>query len=464
MHKEIIATIDIGSSKIIAAAGKKDQNGTIQILAWETETTKTSVRRGRIYNVNEVNNKIAGLLDRLNLKLNEKISKIYAGVGGQSLLTETYSVVEETDGIIVNEELLRSLREKCENYHPEFSEVLDIVSPEYFIDGKPEKKPIGVSCKKLEIRYQLILGNPSIKRNINKCISEKNEIKIAGYFISPLATATATLTDLEKNLGCALIEFGAGVTYLSVYKNGLLKYLATIPLGGNVITKDICDLNILEDEAEDLKLKYGRALVANKNEEKFSIKINSGQNKEIEIDQLNDIIEARTEEIIANIKNQLELSGFSNSIGSGIIITGGAAGLKNLAESIEEKTKQKVRIAHVKEELIENDSLEYGKISGAEETIGLLSLGTENCILVKEPVNPVVVQPVVNPENSLFSEEEIEVVEKEKKTNQKGGKIKKPEGKEVPGFFGKIAGSLNRASKGLFDSADATEEDEENKR
>ena len=461
MHKEIIATIDIGSSKIIAAAGEKNQNGAIHVLAWETETTKTSVRRGRIHNINEVSNKIAKLLDRLNLKLNKKISKIYVGIGGQSLITETYSVVEEAEEIIVTEKLLHSLLEKCENYQPDSSEVLDIVSPEYFIDGKPEKKPIGVSCKKIEIRYQLILGNPSIKKNIRKCISEENNIEIAGYFISPLATATATLTDLEKNLGCALIEFGAGVTYLSVYKNALLKYLVTIPLGGDVITKDICDLNILEDEAENIKLRYGSALVDIKNEEKFSIKINSGQSTEIKINELNYIIEARTEEIIANIKNQLEISGFSNSVGSGIIITGGAAGLKNLAESLEEKTKQKVRIAHVKEELIDKDSLEYGKISGAEETIGLLSLGTENCILIKEEKTIVEPEPV-----SLFPVDEIDVVETGVKPTQKSGKRKEPKKeKEGSGLLGRWAKKANYLSKGLFDSADEeNEEEEENER
>lgn len=444
MHKEIIVTIDIGTSKIIAAAGEKDEKGAIHILALETETTKTSVRRGRIYNVGEVSRKIASLLDRLNRRLNEKILKVYVGVGGQSLMTETYSAIEETEGTIIDEQLLQSLREKCDNYHSDLLEVLDVVSPEYFVDGKSEKKPIGVSCKKIEAQFKLILGNPAIKRNINICISN-SDIEIAGYFVAPLATANVILTDLEKNLGCALVEFGAGVTYLSVYKNNLLKYLATIPIGANVITKDISSLNILEEEAEDLKITYGHALVDGKKESDYPAKI-IANNREINTEDLNDIIEARVNEIIANIKNQLEISGFANSLGSGIIIAGGGTALKNLADSIEEKTKQKVRVSRIENEV----------------TNGLLQLGTENCI--KKPEIPIT-QSTGTGNNSLFDADEIEVVVKEK--NLKSGKRKlnteHQTQKTGGGFFDKFKKGMVEASKGLFDSADSTgEEDDEN--
>ncbi len=459
MHKEIIATIDVGSSKIIAAAGKKDENGAIHILAVETEATKTSVRRGRIYNVGEVSSKIESLLNRLNRKLNEKISKIYVGVGGQSLMTETYSVVEETENTIINEQLLQSLREKCKDYHSDLVEVLDVVSPEYFLDGKSEKKPVGVSCQKIEAQFKLILGNPSIKRNLNLCLSN-NGIEIAGYFIGPIATATVTLTEQEKNLGCTLIEFGAGVTYLSIYKNNLLKYLATIPIGANIITKDICNLNILDEEAEGLKVKYGSALIDGKKDDDYPKKIKAGD-KEIDTEDLNDIIEARVDEIIANVKNQLEISGFSDSLGSGIIIAGGGSALKNLAGSIEEKTKQKVRIACIKEELIDKDSSEYSKISGIEETIGLLSLGTENCVKVKIVENPVTPPAGTG---SLFPEGEIPVVDNKDKDKNKGGKRKPPVDKDNDKGDGRKGGLLsffNKASKDLFNSADSTGDDEE---
>ena len=402
MHEEIIATIDIGSSKIIAAAGKKDEKGAIRILALETEPTKNSVRKGRIFSLEEVSNNIRTLLDRLNSELNEKIVKIYVGVGGQSLIT-TPVATEESESAVVDEQLLPPLQDTGETCHPDL----------------------------------LILGNPSIQRNLKICISDKNDIEIAGYFTAPVATAAATLTDQEKGSGCALIEFGAGITYLSVYKDNLLQYLVAIPIGGNVITKDICDLGVPENEAEDLKIN---ALTNDIGENNSSLKT------------LNDIVEARVNEIIANIREQLKISGFLNALEGGIIITGGAAALKNLAKSIGEKINQKVRIASVREELIHPDSSKYMQYKGIEETIGLLSLGTENCIKPKEVENPFApLTGTGNFDNSLFPEDEIEV--KEKKT-KKRTPTEKPD-KSISKF-------LNRVSKSLFSDPDSTNESDKN--
>lgn len=463
-NSKLIATIDIGSSKIVAAAGKKDLHKIISVVAIEKEDSENSVRRGCVYNVDETSKKIGSLIQKLNHKLKDKIEKIYVGTGGQSLRTEVYSVVEEgAESMLVTHRILDSLKEKCLAYVPEFADILDIVSPEYFLDGKSETNPIGVNCKKIEVKYQLILGRPSIKRNLYNCITEKNNIKIAGYIISPLATAQVVLTDSEKNLGCVLVEFGAGVTYLSIYKSGLLKYMVTIPLGGNVITRDICDLNILEKDAEDLKIKYGSALVDAGNDENASpaaIKIsNSSYNSmEIDVEKLNDIIEARANEIIANIIHQIDISSFSNSLGSGIVITGGGACLKNLAESIEQQAKQKVRIAYVREDLLDEKSYEYGKIPGNEVTFGLLDLGTENCLKAKTEVK----QPTtsVHSQGNLFGEIEPPVQKEKEKTGQtavqKENPVVKPTQPPVQtpkrgNIFKKI---FEQGAKSLFDDED----------
>ena len=392
MHKEIIVTIDIGSSKIIAAAGTKDEKGAVRMLALETEGTQTSVRKGRIYYIEEVSQKIRVLINRLNFKLNGKISKVYVGLGGQSLMTENH--------------------EKSESYQPDLWEVLD------------------------DTQSKFILGYSSLKLNLNRCISENSDIEIAGYFVAPIATATATLTEQEKKSGCALIEFGAGVTYLSVYKNNLLKYLVSIPVGGSAITNDIYTLDNLEDveEAEELKIKYGNALRNNETDD--SQTITALKHREINIETFNDIVEARTEEIIANIQNQLNMSGFADVLRKGIIITGGGAALKNLAESIKEKIMQEVRIAHIKDELIGEGSLKYKQTPGIEETFGLLSLGTQNCVkeIAKQIVPPAQTIPV-----DLFGKP-IEEKHKKRKFVEKSENI-----------FTRFA---NKASKGLFDDED----------
>ncbi|MDL2241859.1 cell division protein FtsA, partial [Bacteroidales bacterium OttesenSCG-928-L03] len=252
-----IAAIDPGTSTIRAMVAHKNEGSVLSILAAEEVDSGNCIRRGYVYNINETSTKIASLITRLNRKLTDPVAKVYLGIGGQSVHSMPYSVKENISGESVTQDILDYLMLECQSYQPENLEVLDIVSPEYLIDGRLEPKPLGVIGHTIEARFQLILGRPSLKSNLEKCIPEGGKYSVAGYFITPLATAEAVLTDEEKLLGCALVEFGAGVTYVSVYKNGSLQLLSTIPLGGDVITKDIQTMNLLEADAERLKVGGG---------------------------------------------------------------------------------------------------------------------------------------------------------------------------------------------------------------
>jgi len=182
------------------------------------------------------------------------------GLGGQSLRSIEHTVckVLGTEGV-VTEEIIDSLYQECKDYRPDMLTVLDVVSPSYFLDDKPESNPVGVPCSRIEARYKLIVGRPSLKLNIINSISEQAKIEIAGILVSPLALGDVVLSDNEKDLGCALIGFGAGVTTITVYKGGKLASLSVVPFGGNLITKDITNLRVVESEAERLKITYGSA-------------------------------------------------------------------------------------------------------------------------------------------------------------------------------------------------------------
>ena len=137
---------------------------------------------------------------------------------------------------------------------------MDVVPNEYLIDNHLETNPVGTFCSDIEANLKLIIGRPSIKKNIERCLFERSKMQIAGYIISAQATAAALLTSNEKSLGCALIDFGAGTTTLSIYKDDLLRYMITIPFGGKNITKDIGTLNVLDTDAEKLKIAFGSAI------------------------------------------------------------------------------------------------------------------------------------------------------------------------------------------------------------
>jgi cell division protein FtsA len=406
---EYVAVLDLGTSKMLAVAASK--NNRQEILASEKVDLDNSIRRGLIYNPEKASAKLFSLINKFNFKLKPKLKKIYVGIGGQSLHTKAYSVRKEINGEIENE-TINSLLNECLNYPVAPLELIEIVSPEYYLDGHLELNPEGVKCNTIEAKFQLVLGRSSVKSDLEQLI-KKTEIEIAEFFVSPIATAEAVLTNKEKDLGCALIEFGAGVTYLSIYKGGLLRYLVTIPLGGNAITKDICDLNITEQEAEEFKIKEGNVLVEN------------------EEDELNPIIEARVDEIIANILEQMKASGYEPALGAGLIITGGGSLLKNLDALLEQKTGKPVR------KVEENPTQSCA--------FGLLKLGKENC--AKEEI---ILNPPVSGETDMFGNP---LSPKKQKEPKQPAPPKPP--KKEGNFFTRLrekAGDVAEiAVKGLFD-------------
>ncbi|MDR0546483.1 MAG: cell division protein FtsA, partial [Dysgonamonadaceae bacterium] len=233
--EQYIVAIDSGTSKMVAMIARKEFAGKVSVLRTEKVDSENCIRRGCIYNVDAAAEKIAYLINQLNEgyakpKLHAPIERIYVSIGGQSLHTERYSIRKQVEnGSTIDQRLLNEIDEEIKNYKPELYEVLEIISPEYYVDGQLTANPRGTTnVSFIEARYQLIVvSSPNLKTLIRRAVPEN--IEIAGYIVAPLATATAVLEKNEKKLGCALIEFGAGVTYVSIYKNESLKYLVTIP-------------------------------------------------------------------------------------------------------------------------------------------------------------------------------------------------------------------------------------------
>lgn len=436
-YTDFIAAIDLGTSHMVGMVGTKNAAGVLSIIAYEIENSATCIRRGCVYNVEETANKIKRLILKLENKLHgSKIGKVYIGVGGQSLRSVEHTVLKVLgpEGV-VTEEVIQSLFQECCNFRPDMLDVLAAVSPTYFLDGKPEPSPVGIPCNRIEARYKLIVGRPSLKRYIINSISERAKVEIAGIIVSPLALADVVLTDDEKDLGCALIGFGAGVTTLTVYKSGKLVNLSVIPFGGSLITRDITNLHVVESEAERIKLTYGNATADKDNE--LAIQVSSADGlglREIKLAELNNVIEARLKEILENVYARLESTGLMNSLGAGIVITGGGAALKGLPETIKDRLKMEVRYSSVRKGIVEGGEMVAGNPQYAV-AVGLLLQGTKNCALY--------IPPKPEPEPEPVAVEEQPVVEPPKKEPKR-----EKEKKKGPGLFGRLADTFGKT---LFD-------------
>jgi cell division protein FtsA len=257
-------------------------------------------------------------------------------------------------------------------------DVLGILPPTYYLDGILTEKPIEKSCKRVEAHYKLIVGKPAIRNNIINCF-KRTKLQLAGIFVSPLALADAVFNDEDKESGCALIDFGAGVTSVVVYAQNELVQLSVFPLGGNVITKDLTSLELIESQAEQLKITYGSA-VKEKNtqvDEKEGIALN----------KINTIVEARSKEIVENVFMQVKLTGKLDAIEK-IVLAGNASSLKNLQDLVHDRFKKETFFSIIGEEWIEGVDDRIGNPLYMT-AISLLIKGTENCIYSEETIQDV---------------------------------------------------------------------------
>lgn len=425
-----IAAIDLGTHSIKGVVGRKNENNVVSIITSGEQPSNNCIRRGMVYNIEETGANVRRLITMLENSMGRKIGKVYVALGGQSLRSmEFIKSIELSPGEMVLEEMIERLRESAEHFVPELARAYAVADVEYFIDGKPERKPVGVTGSRVEANFKLIMGRPNLLGNVEKSITGKAELPIAQYIVGALATAAVTLSDEEKELGCALVDFGAGTTTLSVYKGGILRSMIVIPFGGKSITKDIRALNFTESDAEQLKIKYGKAI---KKQETPFLASPFSEKPDVDMSQLNRVIEMRLDEITANLKEQIRLSGYEGeSLGAGLIITGGACQLENLDTYLEQKLKMPVRRATVKKTLV-NNAPELVNDPAYTRVLGMLLLGDEDCEY-KEVQNP----------------KEYEEYEKEQDTRSpraprtpwgRGDKTKKPKKekekeKEGGGFF-----------------------------
>ena len=242
---DFIAAIELGSAKITGIAGKKNADGSIQVLAYASERSSDCIKKGAIYNLDKTTQCLSAVICQLEETLHASIKKVYVGIGGQSVRsirhTETKQLTEETK---ISQALIDAIMESNREITLMDQEILAVEPQEYKLgNNQLTTEPVGIQTDRIEGNFLNIIARNSLKSNIRQCFRQTG-YEVAEYLLSPLATANAVLTGSEKRSGCALVDFGADTTTVSVYKKYLLRHLAVIPLGSSNITKDICSLQI----------------------------------------------------------------------------------------------------------------------------------------------------------------------------------------------------------------------------
>jgi cell division protein FtsA len=382
---DISVGLDIGTTKIVAMIGRKNEYGKIELLGIG-KAKSLGVHRGVVNNITQTIQSIQQAVDEAISVSGVQISDAIVGIAGQhirSLQHSDYITRANAQEVIDESDL-----EKLENQVHKLvmlpgEEIIHVLPQEFKVDGQAEiKEPIGMYGGRLEANFHVVVGQVSSIRNIGRCIKSAG-LSLAGITLEPLASADAVLSQEEKEAGVALIDIGGGTTDLAIFKDGIIRHTAVIPFGGNVITEDIKEgCSIIEKQAELLKTKFGSAWPGeNKDNEIVSIPGLRGRDpKEITLKNLSKIIHARVVEIVEQTFVEIRNYGHEESkkkLIAGIVLTGGGAQLKHIKQLVEYITGMDTRIGYPNEH-IAGDSDESISSPMYATAIGLLMKGIED--------------------------------------------------------------------------------------
>ena len=378
-NQKIAVGLDIGTTKIVAMVGQKNEFDKVEILGIG-KSQSLGVHRGVVNNITQTIQSIQQATIEAEAKSGVTISDVVVGIAGQhirSLQHSDYITRENADEVINEQDIETLINQVHKLVMLPGEEIIHVLPQEYKVDGQAEiKEPIGMYGGRLEANFHVVVGQVSSIRNIGRCIKSAG-LEMGKITLEPIASSDAVLSQEEKEAGVALIDIGGGTTDLAIFKDGIIRHTAVIPFGGNVITEDIKEgCSIIQKQAELLKVKFGSAWPGeNKETEIVSIPGLRGRDpKEISLKTLSKIINARVIEIIEQCFLEIKNYGHDDQkkkLIAGIVLTGGGSQLKHLKQLVEYITGMDTRVGYPNEHLA-GDSDESTTSPTFSTAVGLL--------------------------------------------------------------------------------------------
>lgn len=381
-NNEIVVALDIGTTKIIAMAGRKDEHGQLEILG-TGKVESVGVLRGVVSNIEKTVNGISNSIAEAERRAGLEIGLVNVGIAGQHIKSLQHRGILTRDSIhdeISQEDIDDLIADMYKLVLPPGDKIIHVIPQEYIVDNEQGiLDPIGMSGIRLEANFHIITGQITAIKNLHKCV-EKSGLEMANLTLEPIASASSVLSEEEMEAGIALVDIGGGTTDLAIFHEGIIRHTAVIPFGGNVVTKDIKEgCRVMGSQAEKLKVKFGCAMAGELKENRIITipGLKGRPHKEISERNLAHIIQARMEEILDHVYWEIRRSGFERKLSGGIVLTGGGSLLRNLTDLVEYHTGMTARLGMPVEHL----SHGYDKAVASpiySTAIGLLLKGIED--------------------------------------------------------------------------------------
>lgn len=360
--KKVIVGLDIGTTKVCAIVGAKNEHGKVEILGMG-KADSLGVIRGEVRNIDKTVKAIREAVEKAKQsmsggKIRVEINSVHVGIAGQHIKSlqhrNSISRPQQNDDEISKQDVERLIQDTYNLALPPGDKIIHVIPQEYSVDDFTDvTDPIGIAGVRLAGNFHIITGHVDAIKNIYKSVNRAG-LDVADLILEPLSSSDAVLTPEEMEAGVCLVDIGGGTTDVAIFKKGMIRHTAVIPFGGSIITDDIVDgCQVLRNQAELLKVKFGSALAEeNKENEIVCIPGFHGRPpKEVSVKNLAMVIQARVEEIFESVLYEIKSSGLERKLNAGIVITGGGSLLKHLDKLVEFVTGIDTRIGYPNEHI-----------------------------------------------------------------------------------------------------------------
>jgi cell division protein FtsA len=335
----LIVGLDIGTTKICAIIGERNEEGEVDIIGIGTHPSR-GLRKGVVINIDSTVQSIKKAIEEAELMAGCQVTRVYAGIaGGHIKGFNSHGVIAVKDKEVSQADIERVIDAARAVAIPMDREVFHVIPQEFIVDDQDGiLDPLGMSGVRLEAKVHIVTGAVTSAQNIIKSANRAG-LDVADIVLQQIAASEATLSADEKELGVALVDIGGGTTDIAIFSGGSIRHTVVLALGGNHLTSDIAvGLRTPMVEAEKIKKRYGCAMTSMiKNDETIEVPSVGGRKPRILSRKiLGEIIEPRVEEIFTLVQREIVKSGYERLIASGIVLTGGTVVMEGMVELAEQ--------------------------------------------------------------------------------------------------------------------------------
>jgi cell division protein FtsA len=345
----VLVAIEIGTTKVVTLIGELSRSGGVDVIGFG-RVPSDGLRKGVVIDIDRTVQAVAASVEAAERISGMTVNSAFVGISGSHISSQLSRGMVAVSGRrtdVSRDDTVRAIENARAVSIPDTREIVHVIPRSYVVDGQEGiRDPIGMSAVRLEVETIIVTASSTSLQNLAKCV-QRAGVEIEEMVLAPLATAEATVTDEDRELGVVLADIGGDTTDVAILVDGSILHAATLPVGGRNVTNDIgLVLKCAPEVADGLKLKYGTALplAVDPDEVVHVTQIGEDLPRPVMRRHIAEIVESRMQEVYELIAREIERAGVTNRLQAGIVLTGGGAVLPGAAQAARDQLNMSARV------------------------------------------------------------------------------------------------------------------------